>query len=63
MQKAQGTDSIEKLNSGWSISPSEFNHAKMYPEVTFANLYTAIDLRSILTYNINALLMRRIGQR
>lgn len=29
--------SIEKLNSGWNISGAEFNHAKMYPEVTLTN--------------------------
>ena len=55
--------SIEKLTSGWRGSRAEVSFAKSKPEVTFTNIFTAIDLSPPVTYNINALLMRRIGQR
>ena len=54
---------IEKLNSGWSGGPAEVNFAKRYPELTLANISAVLDLVPTVTYNNNALPMRRIGQR
>ena len=54
---------IEKLNSGWSGGPTEVSFAKRYPEVTLTNIAAVLDSHPTVTYNNNALPMRRIGQR
>lgn len=55
--------SIEKLNSDWMGSRAEVTLAKKHPEVTRTNIAAALDSHPTVTYNNNALPMRRIGQR
>lgn len=55
--------SIEKLTSGWVASHAEVNLAKRYLEVTLTNIFQDIDMLPTVNYNVNALPMRRIGQR
>lgn len=55
--------SIEKLISGWVASHAEVNLAKRYLEVTLTNIFQDIDMLPTVNYNVNALPMRRIGQR